>query len=148
MTHYKTTAACLTSSYPYTATDGTCKEASCSAAFGAGAVTGYQCTDLSDAGLVAGIARSPVSVAVKVDNTFQSYRSGVIDSKCHGFTNHAVIAVGYDADSFIIRNSWGSDWGEEGYIRMSRNTASRSGGPFCLWQYCPAVPTMASEVAV
>jgi len=148
MTHYSTHAACTESSYPYTATDGTCVEGSCTTAFGAGAVTGTQCTELSGDGLVSGINMAPVSVAVKVDNTFQSYRSGIVDSKCHGFINHAVIAVAYDADSFTIRNSWGSDWGENGYIRMARNTASRTGGPFCLWSYCPALPTMATQTTV
>jgi len=148
MTHYATHAACLENSYPYTATDGTCVENSCSTAFGAGAVTGSTCTALSADGLVTGINVAPVSVAVYVDNTFQSYRSGIVDARCHGSTNHAVIAVAYDADSFTIRNSWGSSWGENGYIRMARNTVSRSGGPFCLWDYCPALPTMASQVAV
>jgi C1A family cysteine protease len=148
LTHYATHGACTESGYPYTATDGTCKESSCTTAFGPGAVTGTTCTELSADGLVSGINMAPVSVAVRVDNTFQMYRSGIVDARCHASTNHAVIAVGYDADSFTIRNSWGADWGEEGYIRMARNTVSNSGGPFCLWQYCPALPTMATETTV
>lgn len=148
ITHYATHGACTESGYTYTATDGTCKEDSCATAFGPGAVTGRTCTVQSGDGVISGINTAPVSVAVAVDNTFQSYRSGIVDSRCHGGVNHAVIAVGYDADSFIIRNSWGQDWGEQGYIRLARNTVSRNGGPFCLWSYCPALPTMATQTTV
>lgn len=148
ITHYATHGACAESGYKYTATDGTCVEGSCQTVFGPGAVTGRTCTALSDQGLASGLNMMPVSVAVRVDNTFQMYRSGIVDSRCHASTNHAVIAVAYDADSYTIRNSWGSDWGESGHIRMARNTASQSGGPFCLWQECPALPTMATETTV
>lgn len=37
--------------------------------------------------------------------------------------NHAVLITGYTSDAWIIKNSWGTGWGENGYIRVSRNSA-------------------------
>merc|ERR1719433_915417 len=70
----------------------------------------------------------PVAVAVHVDEEFQRYQGGVyfkpICSKWR--LNHAVLVVGYGYDEssgleyWIVKNSWGSDWGEDGYIRVVR----------------------------
>lgn len=61
----------------------------------------------------------PVSICIDASN-WSSYRSGVF-SKC-GTTNlnHAVTAIGYDAEgNWIVRNSWGTTWGENGFIRLA-----------------------------
>jgi hypothetical protein len=52
---------------------------------------------------------------------FQTYKSGVMTSyKCGTEVNHAVLAVGFSVQSspayYIVRNSWGTTWGEEGNI--------------------------------
>ena len=50
------------------------------------------------------------------------YTSGVFNYCDHGYPweiDHIVIAMGYDAESWIIKNSWGTDWGENGYIRLA-----------------------------
>ena len=75
--------------------------------------------------MTAAIAAGPVSVAVDAGTSgFQMYQSGILNSTtCGTQLNHAVTAVGYGTESgqnyFIVRNSWGSAWGENGYIRMS-----------------------------
>merc|ERR1711865_444781 len=67
----------------------------------------------------------PLSIAVNA-NKFQSYRSGVADPfLCNGaMRNHGVAIVGFGTESgkdyWTIRNSWGTTWGEAGYIRMVR----------------------------
>ena len=68
------------------------------------------------------------SVCISAGNyPFISYASGIlIDEECKGATvDHAVNVVGYGdengVDFWIIRNSWGDDWGEDGYVRLVRN---------------------------
>lgn len=64
----------------------------------------------------------PVSVGIEADELFRFYSSGIYDSSiCTRRLNHAVNIVGYTPDYWIVRNSWGEQWGESGYIRMIRN---------------------------
>jgi len=65
----------------------------------------------------------PVSVSVAAN--WGRYSGGVYEGGCSSSyscsINHAVLAVGYDQDYWLIRNSWGASWGERGYIRLTRN---------------------------
>merc|ERR1712228_103012 len=73
----------------------------------------------------------PVSIAVRASSTFRHYSSGVYDDVgCidDGNLNHAILVVGYhkttpDNEYWIVKNSWGANWGKQGYIkmRMSKN---------------------------
>lgn len=68
------------------------------------------------------IAVKPNAVAVNASSlAFQTYSSGVLTStKCSTEINHAITAVGYNASAstpyYIVRNSWGVNWGADGYI--------------------------------
>eukprot|EP00727_Mastigamoeba_balamuthi_P006735 m51a1_g2682 putative cysteine protease 1 (312) ;mRNA; f:744792-745727 len=68
----------------------------------------------------------PLSVAIEADqDVFQSYTSGILDSASCGTTlDHGVTLVGFGTSGstpyWIVRNSWGADWGEAGYIRLAR----------------------------
>ncbi|KAL0908398.1 hypothetical protein M5K25_022892 [Dendrobium thyrsiflorum] len=72
-----------------------------------------------------GVVR-PVSVAFEVVTGFRFYKKGVYTSDTCGKSpldvNHAVLAVGYgvedDISYWLIKNSWGSDWGDNGYFKM------------------------------
>jgi len=62
-------------------------------------------------------------VAVSVAANWGRYGGGIYSGGCSANScsiDHAVLAVGYDTDYWLIRNSWGSSWGEKGYIRLTR----------------------------
>lgn len=65
----------------------------------------------------------PTSVAIDASGSgFSMYTSGIYDGNdCGERQNHAVCVVGYAADYWIVRNSWGKSWGDNGYIKMKRN---------------------------
>ncbi|KAE8617475.1 hypothetical protein XENTR_v10009085 [Xenopus tropicalis] len=74
----------------------------------------------------------PITVGIGVSSDFQLYSEGIFEGDCAESPNHAVIIVGYgtehandkeeeDKDYWIIKNSWGKEWGEDGYVKMKRN---------------------------
>lgn len=136
------------SAYPYTATDGSCRASSVSKDLPAGTVAGYNSVGKNNAALQSALNDSPVSITVDADNSWQSYRSGVLSKSCglFGQIDHAVIAVGYDssADTFKIRNSWGASWGEAGYVRVSNSVSN----PYCVYNTAPFTATISADVTV
>lgn len=99
------------SAYPYTGKDGSCKSVSASIKI-SGQKSFSGCSALSS-----GINSHPISVAVDATN-WSNYKSGVF-SNCKTSLNHAVLLVGVTSGNWKIKNSWGTGWGESGYIRMS-----------------------------
>lgn len=78
----------------------------------------------------------PVSVAIDVtEDKFMFYKEGIFfDDGCSNerdALNHGVLVVGYGsnstADFWVVKNSWGETWGEDGYIRMARNNNNMCG---------------------
>jgi len=82
------------------------------------------------------ITSNPISVLIEADeDVFQFYTSGVIWRNCHNNIDHAVLAVGWQKvtglDAFIVKNSWGTDWGVSGYVYISTNEKPNSGTGVC-----------------
>ncbi|KAL0719167.1 hypothetical protein Bca4012_068491 [Brassica carinata] len=78
------------------------------------------------------LAHQPISVAIEAGGReFQLYKSGVFTGTCGTALDHGVVAVGYGTsegqDYWNIRNSWGSNWGESGYVKIQRNIKDSSG---------------------
>lgn len=75
--------------------------------------------------LKAALSQGVVTVTIEADKSvFQMYHSGILDSTaCGTQLDHAVAAVGYGTqggkDYYIVRNSWGSAWGDGGYIKIA-----------------------------
>ena len=112
--------------YPYTAKNGTCMYDSLTKT-SIEVSTYTNVTPRSASQTKAAIAQQPVSVSIEADKAvFQLYKTGVFDSSsCGTSLDHAVALVGYGTeggqDYFLLRNSWGSSWGEEGYMKIANN---------------------------
>jgi C1A family cysteine protease len=100
-------------------------------------VSGYVNVKQSDdEAMMTAIHKQPVSVAIQADQkAFQLYSSGVFTGECTTDLDHAVLLIGYGTDNnvdyFTIKNSWSSDWGENGYIRIGRGTQFNNGDGQC-----------------
>lgn len=110
------------SDYKYTARDGSCKY---DATKGVTKVSSYGQSKGTNA-ILNQLNKQPVNVAVAAGNSvFGTYRSGIVtaSSGCPTNIDHAILAVGYGSENgvqyYIVRNSWGSGWGESGYIRIA-----------------------------
>jgi len=114
---------CAEAAYSYTGTDGTCKK-TCDKVV---TISGFKDIPSGDETSLYNAVGSvgPVSIAIEADQQgFQFYSSGVFDGACGTNLDHGVLAVGYGVDTgknyWIVKNSWGASWGEQGYIRMIR----------------------------
>lgn len=129
---------CLESAYPYvsgtTKKAGTCNESKCTKDAQI-APKGYVDVQTnSDTALISALNQQPVSVAIEADQAaFQLYKSGVFTAACGTNLDHGVLAVGYGTDAasgldyYKVKNSWGTTWGDKGYILLQRGVSQRQG---------------------
>uniref|UniRef100_A0A336LIL6 CSON002920 protein n=1 Tax=Culicoides sonorensis TaxID=179676 RepID=A0A336LIL6_CULSO len=122
----------LLKDYPYTAKEGKCAFNNQTAIYKN--VIGHTEVEADENKMmdIINILRTPLYVAVKVNRQFSMYRGGVYGSVgiCKSRPselNHAVQIVGYGTDTsskkmfWLVKNSWGESWGENGYIRILRS---------------------------
>jgi C1A family cysteine protease len=88
----------------------------------AATIKSYKMVQQSEDAIAATLIKSgPVPIAIDA-TAWQTYQGGIMDN-CGGFQmDHAVLAVGVTPDYWIVKNSWGTSWGESGYIRLQRGT--------------------------
>ncbi|NP_001312881.1 low-temperature-induced cysteine proteinase-like precursor [Nicotiana tabacum] len=114
--------------YPYTASQGRCNYDKVN--HKVVIIDGYQDVPEDENALLCAVGQQPVSVGIDGSSLdFQLYRGGIYDGECSSNPDdlsHAVVIVGYgsegDDDYWIIKNSWGTSWGMEGYAYIRRNT--------------------------
>jgi len=117
-----------------------------------GDVTGYK--DVArdnEQALMEAVEKQPVSIAVEADKSaFQLYSGGVLSSTCGSNLDHGVLLVGYGTengqDYWKVKNSWGTSFGEDGYIRLKRG---KGGAGECgLLSGPPSFPVVSSAIVV
>ncbi|KAL3501099.1 hypothetical protein ACH5RR_035548 [Cinchona calisaya] len=119
--------------YPYTARDGRCDLAKKNAPVVT--IDGHEMVPANDENaLMKAVANQPVSVAIDASGSnMQFYSEGVYTGEsCGKELDHGVAVVGYgtavDGTKYwIVKNSWGPEWGENGYIRMQRGVDAEEG---------------------
>ncbi|KAL8457123.1 hypothetical protein ACS0TY_035094 [Phlomoides rotata] len=118
--------------YPYKAQDGRCdtKKASSPVV----SIDGHENVPANDEdSLLKAAANQPISVAIDAGGSdFQFYSEGVFTGDCGTELDHGVAIVGYgttvDGSKYWrVKNSWGAEWGEKGYIRMERGIKAKEG---------------------
>ena len=124
---------CLNQSYPYTANDGQCQNQTCTKKVHIDKY--YDVPPNNEKQLEKAVSRQPVSVAIQANQqSFQLYKKGIYsDPDCGDQLDHGVLVVGYGHDKvhdmkyWIVKNSWGKSWGENGYIRIAKDIEDPEG---------------------
>eukprot|EP00253_Pinus_taeda_P025030 PITA_25030 len=120
--------------YPYTAEAGECSTTKIKSKATTIVIDSFEdVPSNNEEALKKAVAHQPVSVAIEASGQdFQFYLKGVFTGKCGTELDHGVVVVGYGKSSeginfWIVRNSWGDEWGEKGYIKMCRNIKAIEG---------------------
>ncbi|XP_020881663.1 LOW QUALITY PROTEIN: senescence-specific cysteine protease SAG12 [Arabidopsis lyrata subsp. lyrata] len=117
--------------YPYQAVQQTCKSTDPAAA----TISGYEAVPKDDEeALLKAVSQQPVSVGIVGSGAnFKHYSSGIFeDEYCGTDSHHAVTIVGYGTSEegikyWLLKNSWGESWGENGYMRIKRDVDEPQG---------------------
>ncbi|ESQ54998.1 hypothetical protein EUTSA_v10027165mg [Eutrema salsugineum] len=118
--------------YPYNAVQGYCNHQKNNSTKIV-TIDGYEDVPANDeASLKKAVAHQPVSVGFdKKSQEFMLYKSGIYNGPCGTALDHALVIVGYGSenghDYWIVRNSWGTRWGDAGYAKVARNFENPTG---------------------
>jgi len=154
----KKAALCTEASYPYEAKNGACRTNGCTVGLAKGKVTGYKglapisrIVPASENTMMSAVAQQPVSIAIEADkDIFQHYKSGVLTGSCGSALDHGVLAVGYGTDSsggdyWKVKNSWGTSYGESGFVRLARGKGT---GGECGLLLSPSYPVVSTSSTI
>ncbi len=137
---FQTKSLVYEAGYPYTAKKGTCRYSDTMSGNTKIKVTGFNYYYKGQGSIetyYGMLKRGPVAVAVDANSDWFRYKSGIFDSKsCKSGINHAVTLIGYKSEGgkcdnksgsyYIIRNSWGSNWGDAGHMKIKDNGTASS----------------------
>jgi len=116
-------------SYPYVSGSGSnpaCRTGELDRMTVGATITGYNHLAKSEDTLAASVLKvGPIAIALDA-SSFKSYTGGIVTNCISKTMNHGVLAVGFNDNNvppfWIIKNSWGTGWGEKGYIRVAKGS--------------------------
>ena len=129
---------CTQDQYPYAGVDQTCQSDSAGKCEGGVQAQKYvEVQENSKNSFYTALAQQPLAIGVCAEGlAWQFYFRGIVRWLCGSCLDHGVLAVGYghggwkifgETDFVTIKNSWGSSWGESGYIRVSSKAETGKG---------------------
>jgi len=131
---------CTENDYAYfsgeTGKSGQCKSSECTIVQESAPKETIYVQPNSDQAMMEALVKQPVSVAIQAnERDFQLYSSGVLTGTCGDSLDHGVLLVGYGStdsdDYYIMKNSWGTGWGESGYCRLGKGSTYNNGAGQC-----------------
>lgn len=113
--------------YPYHAVDQICKMKT-----GVYKITKFtNVVPRSSGALASAVDKQPISIGIEADEIVH-YTGGIFsDTSCGTKIDHGVLLVGYTSKAWTVKNSWGADWGDQGYIYFSRTAVPDKSGGIC-----------------
>ncbi|KAN0036993.1 hypothetical protein ACTFIV_002319 [Dictyostelium citrinum] len=121
---FKSTGIMYESDYPYKGVTGTCPNVIQSPP--PFKWTGYSNIQGNKIAFLNALKSGPIYASLYVDSGFQLYKSGIYSCSQSSTPNHAITIVGYSStdNTFLIKNSWGTTYGESGYIRLKEGSCN------------------------
>lgn len=120
------------SMYPYRGDNGTCRTKNIENDRKV-KITGYDNVRKDESALLKAVSNQPVSVGIDASGLpMRFYDSGFFTGNCGTKIDHGVTVVGYGTTEdgtnyWLAKNSWGTSWGENGYIRMQGDVQAKEG---------------------
>jgi C1A family cysteine protease len=138
----------LESEYPYEGSDSSCKTGQRSVHFSSFSYIDSHKSGRGEPVLLAALQNEgPISITINANRAWHQYSGGIMDvDTCPdtGMISHAVLVVGYGLEGnkayYVVRNSWGTRWGQDGYIYLAYNKGA------CSIQSCLSAYITASSV--
>ncbi|KAG2423009.1 hypothetical protein HXX76_015607 [Chlamydomonas incerta] len=99
-------------------------------------ILGWETVAPTEYAVLQAVANQPVVALVHASAAWMAYGGGLFEGDCQDSlsrANHAVLIVGYTASAFIVKNSWGTDWGQGGYMLLPRVGSSNN---MTRWNRC------------
>jgi cathepsin L len=136
---------CTEDEYQYHAKKSSCDTSNC-----VSLLSVSSCVDVipyNEMALEYAVSKQPISVAIQADTfIFQHYKTGIItDVECGTDLDHAVLVVGYGVenglDYWLVKNSWGETWGDNGYVKILKSNSTNDAG-ICGIASVPSYPVV------
>jgi cysteine peptidase B len=110
------------SCYPYTGQDGTCAMSQCTPT---NKITSVTPINADESQIYQALQQSPLAICCDASQ-WQNYNGGILQgSQCGDNVDHEIQLTGYNSGQggyWVVRNSWGSSWGENGFIYLQYGT--------------------------